>query len=384
MKKLLTGLLATTLLLASSGCAKGETKTPETTQNGIETIYDFESWDELATCAFKYQFGKATINKDKAYIKSGEGSMKVEIAATTQAPYILFYPGFDPVNKSDFNDVDRITMDVYNPEDREISIWLGLDVRASYGFEINTTGKEFILRPNAWNKIVYQIDREAFLRAFSLDEVMHIALRFDTIGEEGAYTLYVDKMQIRTGESLKTYNVSREADEILYFEHDTDLNFFNCSTYYFVNYLYPLLSVNLDPQYCSQGKKSMYVRVPVSDLTVFPMVELQVDAVGQEVFKDATAFSVDIYNANHKRLPVDIHVRDFNRTSGGAPKAALKRQVWLEPNTWTTVVFTRDELNTATVDMDKLENIGFELLDQSDSAFGKYVDFYFDNFKVIK
>lgn len=384
MKRYLIILFVAIMTFCSTSCDGSNDKDITSEVTGLTTIYDFETWDELSTCAFKYQFGRATVNKDKKYIKSGEGSMKVEIEGTTQAPYILFYPGFEPVNKSDFTDVDRIMIDVYNPENREISVWLSLDTRSTYGFEMNTTGKEFKLQPNQWNKVVYNLNRESLSKAFSLKEVMHIAMRFDTIGEYQPYTLYVDNIQIRTGEPMKEYTVTRAENELLFFENDSDVEFFNCTTYYFIKYLYPLLDVNLDPNYCSQGVKSMRARIPVSDQNVFPMLELQIDALGQDVFKDATAVSIDIYNANHEKLPLDIHFRDFYRTSGGDPKGHLKRQVWIDANSWITLTFTREELEKATVDMDNLKNIGFETIDQKDSAFGKYVEFYFDNFKIIK
>lgn len=383
MKKAIAYLLTALFCLSAAGCeGKNKESVASVAEDGIITLYDFESWEELSAFAFRYEFGRATINRDKAYVKSGDASMKVEISAKTQTPYILFYPGFEPVEKSDFTDVDRITLDVYNPEDREISVWLSLDTRSAYGFEMNTTGKEFVLRKNSWNKVVYQINRESLTKAFSLEEVMHIALRLDTT--EDAYTLYFDNMQIRTGEKQKEYKSQRKTDELLFFEDDRDIDFFNCSTYYFVKYLYPLLDVNLDPNYCTEGRKSMRVRIPISDLAVFPMVELQVDAIDSAAFKDAKAISLDIYNANAKRLPVDIHMRDFYRTSGGSPKADLKRQVWLNADEWTTVIFTREELAAATVDIEGLKNIGFEFIDQNDKGFGKYIRFYMDNFKIIK
>ena len=383
MKKAIAYLLTALFCLSAAGCeGKNKESVASVAEDGIITLYDFESWEELSAFAFRYEFGRATINRDKAYVKSGDASMKVEISAKTQTPYILFYPGFEPVEKSDFTDVDRITLDVYNPEDREISVWLSLDTRSAYGFEMNTTGKEFVLRKNSWNKVVYQINRESLTKAFSLEEVMHIALRLDTT--EDAYTLYFDNMQIRTGEKQKEYKSQRKTDELLFFEDDRDIDFFNCSTYYFVKYLYPLLDVNLDPNYCTEGRKSMRVRIPISDLTVFPMVELQVDAIDSAAFKDAKAISLDIYNANAKRLPVDIHMRDFYSTSGGSPKADIKRQVWLNAYEWTTVIFTREELAAATVDIEGLKNIGFEFIDQNDKGFGKYIRFYMDNFKIIK
>ncbi|MGN1053495.1 MAG: hypothetical protein ACI4SH_08930 [Candidatus Scatosoma sp.] len=383
MRKGITYLLSALFLLGACGCGESNAgSASNAAADGVRTIYDFESWEELSTCAFKYEFDRATINRDKKYVKSGEASMKIEVSAKTQTPYILFYPGFEPVEKSDFTDVDRIMLDVYNPEDRDISIWMSLDVRSSYGFEMNTTSKEFVLRKNTWNKVVYRTNRESLTRAFSLEEVMHIALRFDTAEEP--YALYCDNMQIRTGEPQKEYQSQRQDGELLFFEDDRDIDFFNCTTYYYIQYLYPILDINLDPNYCSEGKKSMRVRIPLSDLVVFPMVELQVDAIDASAFKDAKAISMDIYNANGKSVPVDFHIRDFYRTSGGAPKADLKRQIWLSADSWTTVTFTREELAISTVDIEALKNIGFEFIDQNDKSFGKYVRFYMDNFKIIK
>lgn len=386
MKKLLTLLLAAALVITAAGCGRNNDNSspaaPAQNANGVTTLYDFESWQELGEFLYLYDFGTATVNTDKRYIKSGDGSMKVEIKPTELTPFILFYPGFEPNEKYDFGDVDRIMLDVYNAEEREVSIWLNLDTRSSYGFEMNSTGKEFVLKPASWTKVVYELDREALTKAFSLEEVMHIALRFQATDEN--YCLYLDNLQIRTGQPQAEYNVSREANELLFFEDDRDINFFNCTTYYFRKCLFPIVDNNYDARYCSQGRKSMRVRVPLSPGGYYPMIDLQTEALGEDVFRGAEGISIDIYNANGKQLPVDFHFRDFHRTSGAEPKGKLKKTVYLDPGEWTTVTVTKAELAAATVNIEAIQNIGFEFIDQSDSDFAPFIVYYLDNFTIIK
>ena len=377
-------ILLTLLLPFCISCNnQNETSDSDLLPSDYKMINDFECWDDLATLLFKDSFGKATINTDLNYIKHGQGSMKVEIFSTYEMPTILLYPGFNPINKSNFNDVDRIITDVYNSSDEEVSIFLNIDSRSTYGFEMDATAREYILKPNSWNKVVYDLNREYLLDTFSLDEVMHIAMRFERIKSD-PYTLYIDNMQIHINDELKAKTYVRESDEIMFFENDRDIDYFNCTSYYFLTKIYPIIDINIEPKYVSQGKKSLRVRIPEGTNGAFPMIELHNNKEVIDRISKANGISLDIFNANNLNIPIDIHIRDFNRTSGGALKASVKRQVWIEANSWSTITFSKEELIKGSLDMNNILELSFEFIDQKNFiANDQYTTFYFDNFKIL-
>lgn len=375
-------VIVSAFLVFMCGCGKG-TKDREAVKSEMETILDFENWDELALVACSDDFGIAKINSDKKYIKHGEGSVKVTVFSKDKTPSMLVYPGLKPINISDFSGIDIITADIYNDEDRPVEFYMSIDTRAKSGMETDGAVQTFSLGPKSWNKVIYNINGETVSGVINLEEVIHIAFRFDTVKEGyDSYTVYLDNLSVRKRESAAE-PPSREEDEIIYFEDERDLGLCNCSTYYFARYLYPITSVNYEKQFVSQGNSSMKAFIPKSDVTVFPMIEILTRGTGVD-FKGAKSISMDIYNANNKRLPVDIHIRDYSRTSGAAPKSDLKKQVWLDANSWGTFVFTKEELAKSTVNIEAIEQIAFETIDQNDPLLGGGITYYFDNFKVVK
>ena len=148
--------------------------------------------------------------------------------------------------------------------------------------------------------------------------------------------------------------------------------------------IYPIIDINIEPKYVSQGKKSLRVRIPEGTNGAFPMIELHNNKEVIDRISKANGISLDIFNANNINIPIDIHIRDFNRTSGGALKASVKRQVWIEANSWSTITFSKEELIKGSLDMNNILELSFEFIDQKNFiANDQYTTFYFDNFKIL-
>lgn len=175
-------LLLIICAIAMIGCQKkptGEEKKPSTKVQ----LLSFDSYDEIAgtKIALENQFGRIEINKDKAYITEGTGSMKVQPQGNYAKPSLSPYVQFDCVESTmatnDFSNFRKVSFDIYNNTDEELQVILTLrasGVSGSMNFPSNT----YTLKPNEWTTCTYQIEGNMPDGYAYLKEMRYIQLTF--------------------------------------------------------------------------------------------------------------------------------------------------------------------------------------------------------------
>ncbi len=176
MKKLLkfTSLIVSLILSLSilPACNNSSTTTDATlTQKTVNSskveLYNFESWKPDFSCIkMSKLFGVVRRNKNKEFCKSGDYSAKVmpiggHIDRYIDAPY-LWFPTVSEAwqfDCQDFTYVDYVSCWVYNANDEEKAVTIGLvDNYVTHEKEDRLLGKQYILQPNCWTQLILPID----------------------------------------------------------------------------------------------------------------------------------------------------------------------------------------------------------------------------------
>lgn len=175
MKKWVAGLLGLVFVLSFfSGCTQEPGGSDDSSlktdsiepisklTNPIVRMNGFETHKELSLLALYEALGKVELNKDKTFVKTGDGSAKVTV---THDPYVTGggIPSlwqemhFDATGEdySDFSNVTRLTLEVYNAQETVKSIGMQL----MYVSSVEQT-EWFELAPKAWTTVTYHIARE--------------------------------------------------------------------------------------------------------------------------------------------------------------------------------------------------------------------------------
>ena len=239
MKRIIKSIFAVILVCISlvSVCAcdnlfgTGNQEQDSEKQNEI-LFADFETWaPDFQLCRISNYFGKVSINSDEKYVHAGKHSARIDPVGSgwmyfsTQSDTF----GFD---YTDFTHVDYIRMEMYNPQETDEKVSVGL-VSDPYALDQFTRagGKEFTLKPG-WNTINYYIEPSLVNVVASLTDIRGIYLIFDPLFKyeitEDTPKYYLDTIRIRYREEAHTTESSFEfgENEIMDFEKFYQSNFY--------------------------------------------------------------------------------------------------------------------------------------------------------------
>ena len=204
MKKSICVLLSLTLLLGAAsflaGCGGGDAE--ENAAPDEVTLLDFEDNDDFLTCRISDAFGKVSVNTDKRFVRSGERSAEV---IPLGAGWMYFTTVSDRfgLEYNDFSYVDFVSVKVYNAQEEDATVSLGLVGSAS----LPTTSMQKIteerctLKPG-WNTLsLFPNEMLIWLMSYRIDEVNGISFTFEnnnsTVITEESDRFYIDDVVIK-------------------------------------------------------------------------------------------------------------------------------------------------------------------------------------------
>ncbi len=171
MKKILKYLIAGMLVCFSMGlvaCTEknGTTNNGETQGvvereegiiNGFETIDDlYKTRFNMLDSTFTDNY-KATINTDKAYVKTGNGSVRFEYHHSATNPGFLFYG--ETIKGLNMLELKEASLQMYNACEHEIIVFFHLHRKDGKTIKSSPMYTEtFALTPNAWTELVLPIN----------------------------------------------------------------------------------------------------------------------------------------------------------------------------------------------------------------------------------
>ncbi len=368
-------LIATTVAV---GCKK---KQPT---QGTVLLSGFESIDELLSMNWQNMFGAVDLADDETYVTEGEHAAKLSVrgdysAGVAARPTMTVYTDSEWLDKQDFSDTTKMTVDVYNAQDSAVNLYFQFAVLNDQNtFQYSSATK--IELQSGMNHVELPLDRGFLNQLIDIKNIMRLVFMFDNETEKNqpARVLYMDNFRAHTTtEPIPTDVKIRAEHEIESADRAEYI-----SSWSIINYRFSPseLTHNTDPKYISQGTGSFKFSAPATGGGVTsPGIVLASPAI-----RDISSYysiSFDIYNDNDK----DYAFTTLTFKTFGVAKAKA----------WTRFEFTIEQLKTF-VDEGLLnmpgydESIGahyydihdfknFTLLTNNDSK-DKPITFYFDNF----
>ncbi len=296
MKKILIGLICITFLFGIFGCKSKETS-PEKSATNFSHIYmgntliedddaltysivnPYETQLQLSTMQIWGYLGKAELNQDNSFVKSGKGSLKIEVESNPfvyEAPCVYQALNQTPINgkaHNDFTEVTHISVDVYSAETQTTRIGVGLVYFWNSNDRNNTSQSTttWIDVQPGWNKIVYTVNRESIIQTDIIAEdgttirvpyVQYISFWFERGEADKVY--YFDDLKLhKTGTPMTVIDDVREKDEICTFDQGWQVTSLQCFPWLSTD-LFPTLELNTDLQYTQYNRGgSLKMTLPV-------------------------------------------------------------------------------------------------------------------------
>lgn len=316
MKKIIT--LIMTIFLAFT-CAIGfvacdeAAETPNGLREGlaVKQVMDFENKYELMSVRLTAHEAQIFHNTDKAYVSSGEKSMKFHL---NQAQSVIgyyedtvlqFIPGQQYFSHSDFSNVTGITADIWNANQ--------FDVELCFSLNNKRVIIEYMTLKPGYNQVEFIYDTN---QVISFTDKQLISLDFSFYSEHGNEVMYIDNVcLITTAETYKPYDYTETYKDNLIFGYENqaeaiailDLGGFDSI------FSRARVAINADKRYIRQGNGSLKVdfyRSPKDKLVDCTLIRTYDKLVPD--FNDYAegdwVLTCDIFNATEKNISVELKI----------------------------------------------------------------------------
>ncbi len=397
LKKIAALALSLCFIVPLCGCA-GKTENTENVESNVITVADFEQWaPDFQLMRVMPNFGKVTENTDANFVKSGKSSAKVQVLggkSDVKLP-LMYFPtvstlfGYD---RSDFSKVESVDMWIYNAEDKEMRVTVGLLSAIANAMEVETMrGETFTLAPNEWTRVRYYPAREVLSITGDLNAVPGIYLEFDNQNArelKDAPTLYIDDVTVTKNPKLE------EVENVMSFKDGVVLDFESTWQKYAVYAKAVSAKCKADVEVVKTadygvtgmgGEYALRVVTHKGDLfeASYPAIvipEKIMQACGmKDVAKDdygKTSLEFDVYNDSDRVMR--FFVEAGSKTTGG--HYAMRCEVNAKSKLHYKVsFFDVEEHNAGGVSDPSSWKISWaEYTDRDDQVF------YFDNFRIVK
>lgn len=243
-------------------------KTAETRTGDGEKVLlcGFESTKEMLTTNLYYLCARVEITDDKTYVTDGEKAAKFIITGKPvedsegnvlyyQDNPIYLFPGNTYMTKTDFSDVKKYTIDIFNANERSLEVAFGYNhpnaAEDSFLFGKRT------LEPGKMNHLEFEVDNDVAATFVDVTAVKNFYFVVEGgMAEETPLELYFDNFCAEIGDgSYEAGEMSREID----FSKEADVHKFTelGATTSIVRR--PQFSLNRDLNYVSTGRSSMKI-----------------------------------------------------------------------------------------------------------------------------
>ena len=184
MKKLINCILICMLTLACfstfAACGKG----PAADLN--ITLCDFEQWGpDFQLCRISNNFGRVSLNTDKAFVKTGSQSARLDPLGAGWMYFPTQSDLFD-YDYSDFSYVESVRIEIFNAQKENKTMRGGF---VSKIYDVSTIGRicesSYTLKPG-WNTVNFLVDAATISIAGDIESVQGVYFMFDDTG-----TLYI-------------------------------------------------------------------------------------------------------------------------------------------------------------------------------------------------
>ncbi len=183
-----------------------------------ELLLGFDTYDEITGAGLKLSklFGATAVNRDKKFIRQGDGSWEVRPEGDYAADGFpsfrmrfgnMSYGGDSSTLRStSFEKYDKILLDLYNAEEKEIEVrWNFTILNSSDGYT-DTPVESVTLAPGAWTTAEYDLSSEEYSSFFRLGTVKWMSVTICSKKESKdatPATLYFDNLRGHLSDSSR-------------------------------------------------------------------------------------------------------------------------------------------------------------------------------------
>ena len=245
--RILSLILVLVLFVALFGCNKKQE------DSNAQVLLSFESAKELQSMTLYRGINKVELNKDTAFITHGTRSLRIcpkseVIDGVYESSYIAFMGGGKYFSKTDFNDVNCLSVDIYNPTNESFYLVWGVYGNDSDYYEIK----------KGWNTLYKYVDRE-MLYADNQGYVKLISFYFEGREEEkGSLDIYMDNLCFYTTDA-PFEKLTVTAKQIIGFETSVEKNVFEVQKKSGDATAQCVLSINKDLTFVRTGTGSLKI-----------------------------------------------------------------------------------------------------------------------------
>ena len=312
----------------------------------VEThlISSFETYDEVVQMRFLNSFGKAQMTKDHA--TEGDRAFKLTVNGDYKTPAhpILAIPTkTEYVEKTDFEDVDKIYLDVYNDNDSDQTVYFSyLLKKSAASAPSNETAQKIGAKQTA--TLIFELNRDLMNCFVDLGNVLQIRISFDgaTAYNQPYRTFYIDNLR---------YSTTSEPIEKIDFRTEDEIDSCDSADYLMAwtninDYIYApsVISFNTDSRYIKQGTGSFRVtNVPNYGITgtnetynVGWKITPDVDDM-----RDYYSYSFWVYNTYDEPLMLRA---SYHYSAGVNYPTQGSEEIELKANDWTYIEVTTEHL----------------------------------------
>ncbi len=170
-------ILALCCFTAALGCGAAAQVSDEV------LLADFENYvPDIQLCRISSNFGKVSVNTDKAYVKSGNRSARIDPVGNGWMYFPMYSENFG-FDYTDFTYVNSVRLDMYNPqaEDKTVRVGLISKINNIDSFD-KAYDEEFTLK-NGWNTLEFYIEPSILGITADITEIQGISLSFEICNE---------------------------------------------------------------------------------------------------------------------------------------------------------------------------------------------------------
>ena len=356
LSALLCGVIAFSATIFTS-CNAGEQtknnrkdiiKATETTETADDSNVEktlIASYEEVVKMRMINSFGKAVISSEHA--TDGKNALKLWVNGdyqTSAHPVLAIPTKTEFVEKTNFKDVDKIYLDVYNDNDTEQTVYFSylLKKNAASAPSSETACKIPAKRSAT---LTFNINRDLMCRFVDLANVLQIRLSFDCATEynQPYRVFFIDNLRYSvTDKPIDTSGSIRQEDEI----ESCDSADYLMAWSNINNYIYApsVLTFNTDSRFIKQGTGSFRVtNVPNYGITG----SNDTYNVGWKIkpkisdMRDYYSYSFWIYNDWHEPLMLRA---SYHYSTGVQYPQQGSEEFELKANDWTYIEVTTEHL----------------------------------------
>ena len=144
---------------------------------------DFENYvPDIQLCRISSNFGKVSVNTDKAYVKSGNRSARIDPVGNGWMYFPMYSENFG-FDYTDFTYVNSVRLDMYNPQQEDKTVRVGLISRINNIDSFDKAYDEEFTLKNGWNTLEFYVEPSILGITADITEIQGISLSFEMCNE---------------------------------------------------------------------------------------------------------------------------------------------------------------------------------------------------------